>query len=127
MTHICVDKLGHHYLITACHLTGAKPLSKPMLTFYQLDVREQILINMLMISLNKMRLKMSAEGRPFCLGLNMLMLNLEIFQSFIICEKHILALKCNSLIQQYIKFVTRFPSIHIYDHASEILSKYYHN
>ena len=54
----------------ACRLIGAKPISKPMLTYIELDI-QQILISMLTFSVKKMHLKMSSAGRrPSCLGLN---------------------------------------------------------
>ena len=55
----------------ACRLVGAKPLSEPMLEICQLDPWDKIFTS----SFRKIYLKMSsAKWRPFCLGLNVLML-----------------------------------------------------
>ena len=61
--------------IMARRLFGAKPSSKPMLGYCQLDPQEQtykwntVLVKNRTFSLKKMRLKMSsAKWRPFCPG-----------------------------------------------------------
>ena len=58
--------------IMACRLDGAKPLSEPMLTYYQFDHREtyfnEILFEIQIFSFSKMRLNMSStKWRSFCL------------------------------------------------------------
>ena len=61
----------------ACRLFGAKPLSEPIVDYYQLDPWEQISGKMDSkynnFSCRKMNLKMSsAKWWPFCLGLDVL-------------------------------------------------------
>ena len=60
----------------ACRLVGAKPLSEPKLGYYQLDPEEQTSVkfySVLIFSFKKTHLNMSSgKGRPFCLGLNVL-------------------------------------------------------
>ena len=58
-----------------CHLFSAKPLSKPMLGYYQPDPKEQkfseILIKIQNFSFMKMHVKiLSAKWQPFCPGLS---------------------------------------------------------
>ena len=63
----------------ACRLFGAKPLSEPMLPYCQLDSSE-ILFKIQKFSFQEMHVKMlSSKWRPFCLGLNVLNVNV-IFQ-----------------------------------------------
>ena len=56
----------------SCRLFGAKPLSKPMLDYCQLEPREgtnlsEILIKIQILSFNKINLKTSSsKWRPFC-------------------------------------------------------------
>ena len=61
----------------ACRLDGAKPLSIPMLEYFQLDSYEKkiqkILIRVQTFPFKKKHLKItSTKSRPFCLGFNML-------------------------------------------------------
>ena len=61
----------------ACRLVGAKPLSEPVLVLLLIrtlgtDKRKQITREINSFSLTKMRLKMSAKCRQFCLGLKVL-------------------------------------------------------
>ena len=60
--------------IMACHLVSAKPLSEPILEYYQLYPMEQtseIVIKIPNFSFTKMHLKISsAKWRPFCPGGN---------------------------------------------------------
>ena len=60
--------------IMACCLFGVKPLSKPMLSYCQVDPNfSEISIKIQNISFVIMHLKISsAECQPFCLGLNVL-------------------------------------------------------
>ena len=56
----------------ACRLSGAKPLSEPMLPYCQLDPKEYNSVNFYS-TFKRMHLKMpSAKWRPFCLGLHVL-------------------------------------------------------
>ena len=61
-------------LIIACRLFGAKPLSKPMLCYWQLDPcmgtkLGETLIKIQNFSVMKMHMKLSsAKWMPFCLG-----------------------------------------------------------
>ena len=58
--------------IIACHLFGAKPSSKPMLGYYQLEPKEQTSVKFkhnANFSFKRMHLKISpAEWRPCCPG-----------------------------------------------------------
>ena len=55
--------------IMVCRLFGAKPLSKPMMGYCQLQPGEQILIKLQNFSLTKMHLKISsAKWQPLCPG-----------------------------------------------------------
>ena len=60
----------------ACRLVGTKPLSEPKPGYYQLDPEEQTSVkfySVLIFSFKKIHLNMSSgKGRPFCLGLNVL-------------------------------------------------------
>ena len=62
--------------IMACRLFGDKPLSEPMLPFYQSDTREHISVKLHLkfrFLIKKMHLKMlTAKWRPFYIGLNVL-------------------------------------------------------
>ena len=85
----------------ACRLTGAKPLSKTnagLLLIGPLGTNfSEILIEILTFSFKKVRLKVSsAKRRPFCLGLNVL------------------------IIREYSNFITRrVKNIFQYTHAKE--------
>ena len=62
----------------ACRLAGAKPLSGPMLEYFNWTLRNKLQWNLnrnSLIFIKKMYLKMSSGNlRPFCLGLNVLTL-----------------------------------------------------
>ena len=80
VTHICVSKLTIIGSDNGLRLTGAKPLYKPMLDYLLIGPSgtnfSEILIGILTFSFKKMCLKVSsAERRPFCVGLNVLMLH----------------------------------------------------
>ena len=57
--------------LMACRLSGVKPLSEPMLVYFQLEPYIEILIEIQTFLFKKMHLKRSSEKwRPFCLCLN---------------------------------------------------------
>ena len=87
MLHICICIYIYIYMcvcvcvciysliqIMACRLFGPKPLSEPMLAFYQLDPWEQSLVTFDLNSIifsQEEHLKMSsAKYHPLCIGLN---------------------------------------------------------
>ena len=71
----------------ACRLESTKPLSESMLSYCQLDHKEQtlnseILIGIQIFSFKKMHLKLSsAKWRPVCLGLNVLNLDFMLWNT----------------------------------------------
>ena len=69
--------------IMACRLSGTKPLSEPVLPYCHLTLRNIFQWNLFKIrrfSFKEMHLKMlSAKWRPFCLGLNVLHVWMELF------------------------------------------------
>ena len=75
--HICHQPRPSLVQIMACRLFGAKPLSKPMLGYCELNSLRtnfsEILIKIQNFSLRKIHLKISSvKWRPYCLGLNVL-------------------------------------------------------
>ena len=58
-THMCQYNIWTLVQIMACRLFGAKPLSEPMLSYYQLDLKGHIPFKILTFSFSEMHFKMS--------------------------------------------------------------------